>query len=138
MDILAVREACRYAREWAVSGKGPMVLEMVTYRYGGHSMSDPGTTYRTREEIQHMRSTNDPITGLKQRIIEAGFATENELKAIDKEARAQVDKAVEEAQKSTEPSLDEFWTEIYVSGTEPKVMRGVDPTQLVRVDCACS
>ena len=101
-------------------------------------MSDPGTTYRTREEIQHMRSTNDPITGLKQRIIEAGFATENELKAIDKEARAQVDKAVEEAQKSTEPSLDEFWTEIYVPGTEPKVMRGVDPTQLVRVDCACS
>ena len=131
MDILAVREACRYAREWAVSGKGPMVLEMVTYRYGGHSMSDPGTTYRTREEIQHMRSTNDPITGLKQRIIEAGFATENELKVIDKEARAQVDAAVEEAQKSPEPPMDEFWTEIYVPGTEPKVMRGVDPAEQV-------
>lgn len=80
MDVIAVREACRYAKEWSSSGNGPMVLEMVTYRYGGHSMSDPGTTYRTREEIQHMRSTNDPITGLKHRIVEFGFADETELK----------------------------------------------------------
>lgn len=130
MDVLAVREACLYAKEWALSGKGPFLLEMVTYRYGGHSMSDPGTTYRTREEIQHMRSTNDPITGLKQRIIEAGFATENELKIIDKEARAQVDKEVEEAKASPEPPLKDFWTDIYYAGTEPDFLRGVDPTDL--------
>lgn len=82
MDVLAVREAARFAREWAVGGKGPMLLELVTYRYGGHSMSDPGTTYRTREEIQLMRSTNDPITGLKHRLIDGEIATENELKVL--------------------------------------------------------
>ena len=126
MDVLAVREAVRYAKEYALEN-GPFVLEMVTYRYGGHSMSDPGTTYRTREEIQHMRSTNDPITGLKQRIVSAGFATEAELKAIEKEARAQVDKEAQEARESPEPDLEEFWTDIYVKGTEPPVMRGCDP-----------
>ncbi len=131
MDILAVREACKYARDHALAGKGPMVLEMVTYRYGGHSMSDPGTTYRTREEIQHMRSTNDPITGLKQRILDASFATEAELKAIDKEARAEVDQALEEAKASPEPDMEEFWTDIYVKGTEPPYLRGVDPEELV-------
>lgn len=132
MDVLAVRESIRYAKEWCVSGKGPFVLEMVTYRYGGHSMSDPGTTYRTREEIQHMRSTNDPITGLKQRILDAGFATEAELKAIDKEARAAVDKAAEEAKSSPEPDMEEFWTEIYTPGTEPPTVRGVEPDDIHR------
>ncbi|BGP21067.1 hypothetical protein JCM10213_007585 [Rhodosporidiobolus nylandii] len=98
---------------------------MVTYRYGGHSMSDPGTTYRTREEIQHMRSSNDPITGLKNMILEWGVATEAELKKIDKEARAEVEKAVEEAKKSPEPSQEkDMWTDIYYKGTNPMWMRG--------------
>lgn len=82
MDVLAVREAVKYAKEYMISGKGPLVMEMVTYRYGGHSMSDPGTTYRTREEIQNMRSKNDPITGLKQRLISKNIATEDELKVL--------------------------------------------------------
>jgi pyruvate dehydrogenase E1 component alpha subunit len=80
MDVLAVKQACSWAKNWTANDQGPLVLEMVTYRYGGHSMSDPGTSYRTREEIQHMRSTKDPITGLRQRILELGFTTDNEIK----------------------------------------------------------
>lgn len=111
MDVLAVMAAVKFSKEWTQSGKGPLILEMVTYRYGGHSMSDPGTTYRTREEIQHMRSANDPITGLKQRMLEWGIVTEDELKKIDKDVRKSVDDAVEEAKQSPEPEAfgDEMW-----------------------------
>lgn len=125
MDVLAVKEACQYAREWNLAGKGPLVLEMVTYRYGGHSMSDPGTTYRTREEIQHMRSTRDPINGIKDRIIAKELATEDEIKAIEKKIRQEIDQAVAEATAAGEPDLSELYTEIYAKGTEPKFIRGV-------------
>eukprot|EP00058_Branchiostoma_floridae_P004295 XP_002589783.1 hypothetical protein BRAFLDRAFT_90463 [Branchiostoma floridae] len=80
MDVLAVREATRFAAEWCRSGKGPMLLEVATYRYHGHSMSDPGTTYRPREEIQEMRKTRDPITGLREKLISANIATAEEMK----------------------------------------------------------
>lgn len=80
MDILATREATRFAIEYASSGKGPLVMEMVTYRYSGHSMSDPGTSYRTREEIQQVRATRDPITQFKEKIITAGLVPEEDLK----------------------------------------------------------
>ena len=80
MDVLAVRQAAAFARDWCLAGKGPLLLEYVTYRYGGHSMSDPGTTYRTREEVQRMRSTQDPIRGLQKYIEEWGLASEQELK----------------------------------------------------------
>lgn len=113
MDVLAVMQAVKYAKDWTTSGKGPLLLEMVTYRYGGHSMSDPGTTYRTREEIQHMRSSNDPITGLKNHLLEWNVIPEADLKKIDKDARAEVEKAVEEAKQSPEPSQDkDMWTDI--------------------------
>jgi len=87
-------------------------------------MSDPGTTYRTRDEVQRMRSTQDPIRGLQKYIEDWGLATEEELKAIDKESKAQVDKAVEEAKASPEPNMTDFWTDIYYKGTEPPSMRG--------------
>ncbi len=132
MDVLAVHQAVAYAKEWTVSGKGPLLLEMETYRYGGHSMSDPGTTYRTREEIQHMRSNIDPITGLKQRLLEGNIVTEDELKAIDKAARVEVDKAVEEAKASSEPEISEFWTQIYKKGTEVPYVRGREPEEFHR------
>jgi pyruvate dehydrogenase E1 component alpha subunit len=124
MDIIAVHQAVKHAREWALADNGPLLLEFVTYRYGGHSMSDPGTTYRTREEVQRMRSTQDPIKGLQKYIEEWGIATEEQLKEIDKKAKQEVDAAVEEAKKSAEPDLKDLWTDIYYAGTEPEFMRG--------------
>ncbi|WAR59581.1 hypothetical protein PtB15_11B221 [Puccinia triticina] len=130
---LLVHNACKYAKEWTTSGKGPLLLEFITYRYGGHSMSDPGTTYRSREEIQHMRSTNDPITGLRNRLLEWNVIKEADLKAIDKQAKAEVDVAVEEAEKSPEPdSATDMWTDIYYKGTAPKWMRGREKEEVHR------
>ncbi|KAG1622700.1 hypothetical protein G6F45_011082 [Rhizopus arrhizus] len=130
MDVLSVYRACQYAKEWTTSGKGPLVMEMATYRYGGHSMSDPGTTYRTREEIQHMRSTSDPITGLKQLLINHDMATEADLKALDKECRKVVDEALKKAEAAPEPPVSEFHTQIYQPGTEPPVVRGREPNEV--------
>jgi len=106
MDVLAVRLATQYAREHASSGKGPFVLEMETYRYAGHSMSDPGTAYRTREEVQGVRSHKDPIERHRQRLLEVGFASKEELQAIDREIKSQVDQAVKNAEAADAPSVD--------------------------------
>ncbi|KAH9884546.1 dehydrogenase E1 component-domain-containing protein [Xylariomycetidae sp. FL2044] len=131
MDVLAVKAAVKYAKDWTVAENGPLVLEYVTYRYGGHSMSDPGTTYRTREEIQRMRSTNDPIAGLKQKILDWGVCTEDELKGIDKEARKHVNEEVAAAEAmpvpENKPSI--LYEDIYARGTEPQFMRGRTPDE---------
>ncbi|CAK7568021.1 MAG: alpha subunit of pyruvate dehydrogenase [Sporothrix epigloea] len=126
MDVLAVKAAVQYGKEWTANDNGPLVLEYVTYRYGGHSMSDPGTTYRTREEIQRMRSTNDPIAGLKQKILDWGVVTEDELKGIDKEARSYVNEEVAAAEEMEHPeaNLHVLFNDIYVKGSEPSFIRG--------------
>lgn len=80
MDVLAVKEASKFAIEYASSGKGPIIMEVQTYRYSGHSMSDPGTSYRTREEVQEVRQKRDPVTSFKEKIIEAGFVTADEIR----------------------------------------------------------
>lgn len=80
MDVIAMREATRFARKWCADGNGPIVMEAATYRYHGHSMSDPGTSYRTREEIQEVRQSRDPITHFKDKIIDANLVTADELK----------------------------------------------------------
>jgi pyruvate dehydrogenase E1 component alpha subunit len=131
MDVLAVKAAVQYGKDYTVNGHGPLVLEYVTYRYGGHSMSDPGTTYRTREEIQRMRSTNDPIAGLKQKIVDWGVCTEDELKQIDKKAREDVDKEVAEAEKMAAPEASPkiLFEDIYVRGSEPAYLRGRTPDE---------
>ena len=95
-------------------------------------MSDPGTTYRTREEIQKVRSTQDPIRGLQRYITEWGLATEDELKAFDKDAKAEVDAAVEEAKQSPFPDEKELWSDIYCTGTEPPFMRGREREEVRR------
>ncbi|KAL9621531.1 MAG: hypothetical protein Q9160_004061 [Pyrenula sp. 1 TL-2023] len=131
MDVLAVKAAVQYGREYTKAGNGPLVYEYVTYRYGGHSMSDPGTTYRTREEIQRMRSTNDAIAGLKQKLIDWSVTTEDELKAMDKEARNAVDEEVAEAEKMPVPDAtpEILFEDMYVRGSEPGWARGRTPDE---------
>lgn len=129
MDCLAVKAAVKYGKQWTDADNGPLVLEYVTYRYGGHSMSDPGTTYRTREEIQRMRSTNDPIQGLRQNILDWSVATEEELKALDKEARKHVTEEVAAAEAMPHPEATPqiLYEDIYVRGSEPPFIRGRTP-----------
>jgi pyruvate dehydrogenase E1 component alpha subunit len=112
MDVRAVKAAGDQAVAWCRAGKGPFILEMLTYRYRGHSMSDPAK-YRTREEVQKVRDENDPIDKARARIIEKGFAGEDELKGIEKAIRDRVTEAAEYAQAGAEPDPSELWTDIY-------------------------
>ena len=111
MDVRAVKAAGDLAVEWCRSGKGPIILEMQTYRYRGHSMSDPAK-YRTKEEVQKMRSEQDPIEQVKARLLEAKWASEDELKAIDKEVREIVADSADFAQADPEPDPSELYTDI--------------------------
>ncbi|WP_428408933.1 pyruvate dehydrogenase (acetyl-transferring) E1 component subunit alpha [Hyphococcus sp.] len=112
MDVLAVREAGRQAVDHARNGEGPYVLEMKTYRYRGHSMSDPAK-YRTREEVDNIREHSDPIKRCEQRLADNGFKDEEKLKEIDKEIKAIVKEAADFALESPEPSPEELFTDIY-------------------------
>jgi len=112
MDVLAVRGATEAALDYVRSGKGPILLEMKTYRYRGHSMSDPAK-YRTREEVQQMRDTSDPIEGLKKVLTDAGVK-EEDLKAIDAKIRKEVSEAADFAETSPEPDMTELYTDVLV------------------------
>ena len=111
MDVRAVNAAGEEAAAWARSGKGPMILEMQTYRYRGHSMSDPAK-YRSKDEVQKMRSDHDPIEQVKNRLIEKGWSTEDDLKKIDKDVRDIVADAADFAQSDPEPDASELYTDI--------------------------
>jgi len=113
MDVSAVRAAGRAAAQHARSGKGPFILEMKTYRYRGHSMSDPGK-YRTRDEIDQVRRTRDPIEHLAERLEAQGLADEGALKAIDAEVKAIVADAADFARTTPEPAPEELYTDVYV------------------------
>ncbi len=112
MDVLAVRDAGRKAVKHCRAGKGPYILEVRTYRYRGHSMSDPAK-YRTREEVSKMREERDPINHVRDMLVQGGHASEEDLKAVDKEIKSVVNAAADFARESPEPSLDELWTDIY-------------------------
>jgi len=112
MDVLAVRDAGLRATKYCRSGKGPYILEVKTYRYRGHSMSDPAK-YRTREEVQKVREERDAIEHVRELLLQGKHASEDELKAIDKEIKAVVNDAAEFAKTSPEPQLEELWTDIY-------------------------
>jgi len=111
MDVRAVKDAGEEAVDWARSGKGPFILEMLTYRYRGHSMSDPAK-YRSKEEVDKMRHEHDPIEMVRQRLLASGRATEDDLKAIDKTVRSVVNEAAEFAQGDPEPDVAELYTDV--------------------------
>src|SRR3954467_565564 len=112
MDVRAVKAAGQKAVEWCRAGKGPYILEMLTYRYRGHSMSDPAK-YRTREEVQKMRTEHDPIEQVRMRILERNIASEDDLKKIDSAVRDIVNEAAEFATNDPEPDVAELWTNVY-------------------------
>lgn len=112
MDVLEVRQAAEIAFKHVREGRGPVLMECETYRYRGHSMSDPAK-YRTREEVQDMKDHKDPIEGLKKILMEQGN-TEDELKAIDKDIRKVVSEAADFAENSPEPEPSELYTDVLV------------------------
>lgn len=113
MDVIAVRDSAIRAMEYCRSGKGPYILEMKTYRYRGHSMSDPAK-YRTRDEVDKIRKTSDPIENIKELLIKHGTNDEM-IKEIDTEIKATIADAANFAQESPEPSPEELFTDITIN-----------------------
>ena len=111
MDVLAVEKAANEAAEFVRSGKGPILLEIRTYRYRGHSMSDPAK-YRSKEEVQEQRDHHDPINNFRQYILEQKLVTEAELDAIDGQVKMQVNECIEFSENSPEPDESELYTDI--------------------------
>ena len=127
MDILAVREATRFAIDYcSVQQKGPLVYEISTYRYHGHSMSDPGTSYRTRDEVQEVRQTRDPITGFRDRLVGTELAEVSELKAIEIEVKKSVDADVKKVKADGEIGAEELFYDVYEKNLGGKI-RGIAP-----------
>ena len=120
MNVLAVKEAGEKAVAHCRAGKGPYILEIKTYRYRGHSMSDPAK-YRTREEVQKMREERDPIEQVRAMLLEGKHASEEDLKAIDKEIKDIVSQAADFSRESPEPQVDELWTDIYAEAIPQEV-----------------
>jgi len=125
MNVLAAREVGKFARKYALE-KGPILLEAMTYRYKGHSMSDPGTTYRTRDEVDGVRKTSDPITQVHHWLVDNGMATAEELDAITEAIKKDADEAVLFATNSPWPTKDDLYTQVY---HERVPVRGIELSQ---------
>ncbi|KAM5255884.1 pyruvate dehydrogenase E1 component subunit alpha, testis-specific form, mitochondrial [Ctenodactylus gundi] len=125
MDVLCVREATRFAASYCRAGKGPLVMELLTYRYHGHSMSDPGISYRPREEVQAMRSKSDPIVLLQDKLLSSLLATPEELQDIANEVKKEVEEAARFATTDPEPPLESLGHHLY-SDSPPFRVRGAN------------
>lgn len=119
MNVMAVTEGMKFAKDYVGNGNGPMYVEMMTYRYHGHSMSDPGTTYRNRDEIEFTRTNRDPIEHVKTCLQEAGFMTAEEIKDTEKKIRKEVQSEVKKAKAWDVPTPESVVTDIYAKSLEP-------------------
>jgi pyruvate dehydrogenase E1 component alpha subunit len=113
MNVLAVKQGMAMVREHCSSGKGPMYMEFDTYRYHGHSMSDPGTTYRTRDEVGGIRQARDPIEYVKKLLIDNNMATVDSIKQIEKDIRNQVQEALTRAKNGSFPPAEWLYKDVY-------------------------
>lgn len=120
-NVLMVRETMKWTKQFCLDN-GPIFIEYMTYRYHGHSMSDPGVTYRTREEIKHVRDYRDPIMLVEHMLMENNWATEKELKDIQKEIRASIEKDVETLLNDPEPTAEDLYAHV---ATTKHYIRGV-------------
>jgi len=120
MNVLAVTEGMKFAKDYVGNGNGPMYVEMMTYRYHGHSMSDPGTTYRNREESEFTRTNRDPIEHVKACLQEAGFMTAEEIKDTEKRIRKEVQKEVKKAKEWPVPKPSDVVEDIYAKSLTPQ------------------
>ncbi|KAI3432771.1 hypothetical protein D9Q98_004311 [Chlorella vulgaris] len=128
MDVLAVRQAFAYAKKYAVAN-GPIVLEMDTYRYHGHSMSDPGSTYRTRDEISSIRQQRDPVEHVRKLLLDNGLVEASVIKGIEKDTKKEIDAAIEASKAAPFPDMKELWTNIYAAPLGMQ-LRGIDSTHV--------
>ncbi|KAL4887172.1 thiamine diphosphate-binding protein [Aspergillus karnatakaensis] len=124
MDVLAVMSAIKHGKEYIQTGNGPLVYEYATCRFAGQSMSDPGTAYRTREELRTKRE-HDPISNFRNKLIDCGVFTEDEANRTERSVRKRVDEEVADAEKSpAELKADVLFQDVYVPGSEPRQRRG--------------
>lgn len=130
MDVFAVKESARFAKEWALAN-GPIVLHMSTYRYHGHSMSDPGVSYRSRDEIKEVRVTRDPITRMKQRLLDDKIVQESELEQIEAKVAEEIAACVQFAKDSPLPPAEELPRDVYLD--KEYIVRGTSAAEVYHV-----
>lgn len=129
MDFLSVKAATAFCKSWCVEGRGPVLLELDSYRYVGHSMSDPGTSYRSKDDVEVVRNKRDSIAKIKTLLYDLGFLTPEEVKSIESEITRDVKKQIAAAEKAPPAADDLLWQHVYVDDAMP--VRGCDATNIV-------
>lgn len=132
MDVLAVTAAVQHARNWIRAGKGPLVFEMTTYRFYGHSVSDPDTSQSSREDVRAVRAKEDQVVNYQKILLDdLKICTDEELKEIEREVQADVDAGVAETEEMPFPEATptKLFEDSYVGGSEPRSVRGRTPDE---------